>query len=655
VAASGAAVDAHGWLEHDSDAVRRWERAQDAKAVQHLRRQPGQQRLREQVARADIAARVFAPSLNGGRSFRLVVPTGGAEPVLHVSERADERGRVLVDSGGRTIDWFYPSPDGLLVAYGLSASGSEQSVLHLIDVETGEIMSDRIPHTSFAVVAWLPDSTGFYYSASLGPDTEQPQKHIFFHRIGDRPATEPEPAVLRDDEDFVYPQISVDGRWVAAVSSEAEPRPDSVLDRTGDGVWRPFLLGVPAIFNGFFLDGSYVAVTTEDAPRGRLVSIPLASPTDRLTWAELVPEGEGVLRTVTRVADRLILEELLDTSTRLRVVSLDGTAETAVPLPEPGFAALSTDNYRLPVDSAVFADGEGFVFVRSSWGAAAELCRYDLGAGRVDVLEKGVPPPFEVDAFLAEARAPDGARVTAWVVRRAEGAAAPAPTLVNGYGGWNIAFGHPGNLGTFLPFVEAGGTMVFAHLRGGGEYGLNQWLDGFRDAKQHTFDDLYAVVEQLMADGVAAPGRVAVVGASNGGLLAAAAVTQRPELFAAVVSLVPLTDMMRYTHDPYPAEFALEYGDPAEPDAAVWLRAYSPCHSVRHGVSYPATLVICGDTDVRCPAWHGRKFVAHLQEATASDAPVLYRLRRSSGHLTSARRDTHEWLGFVMDQLGLEP
>ena len=578
-----------------------------------------------------------------------------AEPILHVSELPDGPDRVLIDPGEQTLDWFYPSPDGRLVAYGLAARGSEQSVLHLVDVGTGMVLPDRIPHTSFAVVAWLPDSTGFYFSAGLGPDTEQPQKYIFFHRVGtDRP-TQPEPAVFRDDEDFIFPQVSDDGRWVAAVSSETEPRPDSILDRTGDGVWRPFLLDVPAVFNGFFMDDRYVAITTEDAPRGRLVSIPLVSPTDRSTWTELVPESDAVMRSVTPVADRLVLEELVDTSSRLRVLLRDGSVEATVPLPQPGTAALSTSTYRQTADQAVAADGNGFTFVRSSWSTTPAVCRYDLLEGRVDIIEQGPPPPFEVEAFLAEARRSDGGRVTAWVVRRPAAAAAPAPTLVYGYGGWNVAFGHPVGLGSFAPFVEAGGTMVFAHLRGGGEYGVDQWFGGFRETKQHTFDDLYAIVEHLVAGGVAARDRVAVVGASNGGLLAAVALTQRPDLFAAVVSLVPLTDMLRYTRDPYPAEFALEYGDPADPAAASWLRAYSPYHSIRDGVRYPATLVVCGDTDVRCPAWHGRKLVARLQEATASDAPILYRLRRDSGHLTSARRDMHEWLGFVMERLGIEP
>ncbi|CAA9549632.1 MAG: Prolyl endopeptidase, partial [uncultured Thermoleophilia bacterium] len=631
-------VDADG-LAHDSETTRRWERAQDEDAARRLRAWPGGGRLREQVLRADVESRVFAPTPSGGRWFRLVVLEGEAEPLLFVSDRPDDRGRVLVDPGSGTLDWYFPSPDGQLVAYGLSERGSEQSVLHLVDVETGELRPERIPHTSFAVVAWLPDSTGFYFSASLGPDTEQPQKHIFFHRVGAEPPTQPEPAVFRDDEDFVSPQVSDDGRWVAAVSSDAEPRPDSILDRHGDGVWRPFLLDVPAVFNGFFLDDRYLAVTTEDAPRGRLVSIPLTTPTDRATWTEIVPQGEAVLRSVAAVGDRLVLEELVDTSTRLRVIRRDGTEPATVPLPQPGVAALSTSTHRAALDPAVAADEGGFTFVRSSWETAPAVCRYDLRTGQVEVLEERPPPPFEVEAFLVEARAPDGARVTAWVVRRLDADQRPAPTLVHGYGGWNIAFGTPVGLGPYRPFVEAGGTMVFAHLRGGGEYGFDQWLDGFREAKQHTFDDLYAVVEHLVDAGVAALDRVGVVGASNGGLLTAAAITQRPELFAAAVSHVPLTDMLTYTRDPYAAEFVLEYGDPAEPAAAAWLRAYSPLHAVRDGVPYPATLVICGDTDVRCPAWHGRVFVARVQAATASDAPVLYRLRPDSGHLTSIRRE----------------
>ena len=301
-------VDHYAWLERDSEEAARWEAAQDEAADRALSAWPGRERLRRQVASADVASRLFAPIRSGDRWFRLIVHEGLSEPSLHVSDQPHGRGRVLVEPGAHTLDWFYPSPDGRLVAYGLSARGSEQSVLHLVEVDTGCVLPDRIPHTSFGVVAWLPDSTGFYYNGGLGPDTEQPQKYIFFHRIGEEPPMRPEPAIFRDDEDFIFPQISEDGRWVVAVSSEAEPRPDSILDRM-EGVWRPFLLDLPTIVNGSIVGDRYVAVTTDGAPTGRLVAIPLTTPMDRSTWTELRPAGGAVMRSVTPVGDRLVLEE----------------------------------------------------------------------------------------------------------------------------------------------------------------------------------------------------------------------------------------------------------------------------------------------------------------------------------------------------------
>jgi prolyl oligopeptidase len=646
--------DRYAWLTHESEETSDWEARQDEAARRALEEWSGMARLREQVARADVATRLFAPVRSGDRWFRLIVHEGLAGPVLHVADRPGDRGRVLIDPGDQTLDWSYPSPDGRLVAYGLSERGSEQSVLHLVDVETGRVLPERIPHTSFGVVAWLPDSTGFYYNGSLGPDTEQPQKHIFFHRIGDEPPTTPEPAIFRDDEDFIYPQISEDGRWVVAISSEAEPRPDSILDRTS-GVWQPFLIDLPTIVNGSVLGDRYVAVTTDAAPTGRLVAIPLATPMDRSTWTELRPAGDGVMRSVTPVGDVLVVEELIDTSSRLLVLGRDGTHHATVPPTPPGSVSLTTHLYRQPIDPPIAPDGDGFVFIWSTWDAGAAISRYDIGRGTVSVIEQAEPPAFPVDASLLDAGAPGAPRATAWVVRRADRPDGPGPTLVYGYGGWNIAFGHPAGLGAFGPFVEAGGTMVFAHLPGGGEYGMDHWLAGFRERKQGSYDALYAIVERLIADGIAAPDRVAVVGTSNGGLLAAVALTQRPDLFAAAVSLVPITDMLDYTRDPYTAEFALEYGDPRDPVAAAWLGAYSPVHAIRDGVRYPATLVICGDSDVRCPAWHGRVFTAKLQDATAGESEVLYRLRRDSGHLTSVQREMHEWLGFVMEHLGVDP
>jgi len=252
----------------------------------------------------------------------------------------------------------------------------------------------------------------------------------------------------------------------------------------------------------------------------------------------------------------------------------------------------------------------------------------------------------------------DGTRVPLWLVHRSDhDLGRSGPTLVYGYGGWNIAF-LPAYVGGLAPFVEAGGILALPNLRGGGEYGSTWWVQGQLAYKQNTFDDLYATAETLIAAGVTSPDRLAVAGASNGGLLAAAACVQRGDLFRAVVALVPLTDMLRFPRDDYGREMSEDYGDPEDARAAQVLRAYSPYHNVRRGTRYPATLVVCAANDIRCPPWHGRKLVARLQDATSGEAPILLRVWRDAGHLAATTADaprTAEWLGFVMAELGMTP
>ncbi len=312
--------DPYRWLEEDSPETRSWQQRQDAAARETIGALPALEPLREAAARRRHESLVFVPSQHGQRWFRLVAGGPGSGPVLAVGSRIGDGGRTIVDPSAFpgtevSLDWFSPAPDGAHVAFGLSQRGDEQSVLHVLEVESGRLLPDRIAHASFGVVAWLPDSSGFFYNAGLGPDTERPQKHIFLHRLGDdRPAL-PESAPVREDEEFVFPQVSPDGRWVMAVSSEVEPRPDAIRAVEG-GEWRPFLLGLPGTFAGFVHGDRYLAVTTDGAPRGRLVSIPLESPRERSTWHELVPQGDGVLRSACLAADRLALVDLVDTRAR---------------------------------------------------------------------------------------------------------------------------------------------------------------------------------------------------------------------------------------------------------------------------------------------------------------------------------------------------
>ena len=229
----------------------------------------------------------------------------------------------------------------------------------------------------------------------------------------------------------------------------------------------------------------------------------------------------------------------------------------------------------------------------------------------------------------------------------------PRPTLVHAYGGFNMSL-MPAYLGHVEPFLDAGGVYVLAHLRGGGEYGIDWWMQGRMAAKQNVFDDLFAVCEQLIGDGVTRPDRLAFHGSSNGGLVAGAAMTQRPDLFRAVVAQVPLLDLLRAA----PFALVMEFGNPQNPADARVLAGYSPCHNVREA-SYPAVLLDAGENDPRCPPWHARKMAARLQAANLSDRPILLRVWTDSGHVGAGNRTTQtdqstDWLAFVMQELGME-
>jgi prolyl oligopeptidase len=523
---------------------------------------------------------------------------------------------------------------------------------------TGEVLPDRILYTSFGCVAWLPDASGFYTNAGRDVDTVDARKRILFHRIGDDRAGEP--AALEFRERFVAPQISADGRYVVAVESEVTPRPAYLLDREAGGDWRPFLRDLAGtVIIGVFVADEYVAISTEGAPRGRVVAIPVASPLDHSTWRELVPEGDGVMRGISLVGDKLVLAELLDGSSRIRIFSTDGALEEEVPLPGRGSVKLDGLWWGQMAIDPVIAAGDGeFSFVFSTFTAAPALYRYVVEERRLEELAAPASRLEGATVRHLSCTSSDGAEVRYDVVHRKDlDLSKPRPTLVYGYGGWNIAF-VPIYLGRYAPFIDAGGVFVFAYLRGGGEFGIDWWHQGRLARKQRTFDDLYAVAEDMIARGLTTSELLAAAGASNGGLLAGAAAVQRPDLFRVVVSKVPLLDLLRYDRDPMGSLFVIEYGDPRKPEDARVLAAYSPYHNIREGVDYPATLVVCGDQDVHCFPWHGRKFVARLQRATTSERPILLRIWEGYGHiaaLVSEPWQTAEWLGFVMSELGMSP
>jgi prolyl oligopeptidase len=660
--------DPYRWLEQDSDEVRRWQRVQADLASAHVREWPLFDRLQEAVTRFNTERFVPLPRYAGGRWFRMEMPEGACQAQVMVSREPMGSGRVLFDPMIENprqppfVSWISPSPDGCTLAVGVCVDGSETNTIRLSDVATGQVLADPPPHRLMdnwtGGVAWLPDSSGFFFSAITGAAVEFDQRVYLYTRT-------PVPRIMPVDvpwtggQDYRAVVVSPDGRYAVALERLTTTIPVA-LATLGEARlrWRPFVTTAAGLVAGHVVGQRYVAVTDVGAPRGRLVAIPLddEEPNNPEHWEELVAESEAVLRTVTPVGKTLYLTELLDTYSRVRIVGSNGRDLGAVSL--PGQGAVMEGLFPL-MNLAQRAHPEKFVFAFSSLTVSPGIYSHTPGHTELVTLKQ---PRVRLEGAIVEDRwatSADGAHIPYHVVRRADvDATRPRPTLIYAYGGFNVPC-FPQFPGPMAAFVAAGGVLVHAHLRGGGEFGLEWWEGGRRRNKQNCYQDLYAVAEDLIAAARCTAAMLAVTGGSNGGLMAAVALTQRPELWAVVVPRVPILDLIGACRDGYARKFIrMEYADVENPDEVRRLATFSPYHLVCDGVRYPAVFIDAGNTDPRCPPWHARKFAARLQKATARSAPILLHVWESAGHghatdrrITAAQNT--EWLAFALRHLGV--
>lgn len=635
-----------------------WQSDHDARAAAYLGGLPGRAGLARRVARYLVDTRRSPLIRRGQRWFQSVVLEPDAEfPVVVVRDAPTAEPRVLVDPNALTakrgvpvaLDWYEPSPDGALLAYGVSAAGTEVFELGVIDVVTGDPIPDEVP-SNVQAVSWLPDSSGFWCATRSFADGTF-RMPIFRHILGEPLGS---PVELPPDLSFPHPKVFADGRHILIATGNTEYRLDWVIR---DGELRPLLRDIPGAHVGVVHGDDLIAIVDGDAPRGRLVRIPVPTAADRSTWTELLAETDDVLRTVDVVDDVIVLGYLHDAACRVRTMSLQGNLLTEVDLPGDGVVSTVAAGVAHP-GLAMFASGGGEIsFIYSTPDAAPAVYRYVLAEQRLEI---ALPPAARIDGLMVStitATSADGTPIPAHIVHRRDlDPSVPHPTLIHGYGGFNLAW-LPSFLAADAAWVEAGGIYVRPHLRGGSDYGADWWRQGAREHKQHTFDDLYAVAEHLIATGRTTRGQLAVKGESNGGLLAGAAIAQRPDLWAAVVADVPILDLLAMDRDPLTYAIGRgEYGDPRDPVEAEWLRAISPVEHVEPA-SYPAVLVSAGANDPRCPAWHSRLFVDRLERAQQGDAPILLRVYGDQGHGaagTAAMAEKEaDWLAFAAAATGL--
>ena len=641
--------DPFRWLEDAEDPeVRRWIETQASYARAYLDSRPSRESVRQRMDEILAAGSVSPPVEAGGRYFFARRAGNQDQPVVYMREGLGGPERLLLDpnamsaDGTTTIDWFVPSKDGTLLAYGQSSEGTETSTMRIRDIAADADLADVFPKVRFANPQWLRDGSGFYYSRprdmdSIGPGEELYNRRVYFHKLGSGPGQDrlvfgegleeahiPD-AALSGDERYLLLDVFLGwGRNHLFVRDLANGRTVTIAD------------GGEFSYLGEIKGNTLYLLTNADAPRYQVFAVDLRRPA-RTHWKSIVPEGDGVVEFARIVGERLFVGRMRDAHSELFSYALDGSDERRIRLPGLG----TVENF-----SAKPSSGEAF-FEFSTYVQSPTVFRIEEQAAEAVVWER---PDSPVDADAFEVRqvffaSRDGTRVPMYLIAK-EGAPAaePPPGLLYGYGGFNIAL-TPQYSPWIFPWIEAGHLLAIANLRGGSEYGEDWHRAGMLGNKQNVFDDFIAADEYLQAEGLADPDRLIIHGRSNGGLLVGAALTQRPDLWRAAVCGVPLLDMLRYDRFRMAKLWVSEYGSAANPADFEWLRAYSPYHRVEDGIAYPATLIYTADSDSRVDPMHARKMVARLQAASAGQAPILLRYEQSAGHGRGKprRKVVEEW------------
>lgn len=639
-------TDPYRWMENDQD--RDWLQflgAQNAYTRSVLdalpRRVPLLQRIQQ------LSGVVTAPAevqLAGGRTFYQQRPAGANNFKLFVRENGKDR--VLVDptvfdtkDSHVSLDWWRVSPDGGKLAYGLSKDGSEDSTLAVMDVATGRVLPERIPNTQYGqALSWLPDGSGFFYNqltGKVGTPDRYLDSQARFHRLGTDPAADPVVMARGRDPSVAFEKIQVPAVIASDTSRHAvlvlgDVRPEVRLfvaplaDVTsGRAKWRQVATFEDQITD-FDLHGDELyLLDTRNHPRGRLIKVPVSGP-DLARAVEIVPESSLVLQGMARAQDGLYLRAMDGGLGRLERIGNDGRLAD-IALPFAGRLAQLEADSRTP----------GALLLLSGWLTPMGIWSVD-GAGRVTDTGLTPRPAIDVSAYTSERRfavAKDGARIPYDLVYR-KGLARNGknPVFVSAYGSYGAVAYAPNFAGRSLALIDQGAVVAYASVRGGGEYGRDWHRAGKLENKPNTWRDLIAVCEDMVANGYTSPAHLAIGGRSAGGIPVGRALTERPDLFAAVVSGVGWHNPLRYVAEPNGYGEEPEWGAISDPDGYAALKSIDSYQAVVDGTKYPAVLLTTGVTDPRVAPFHPAKMAARLQAASTSGRPVLLRVDFDAGH-----------------------
>ena len=662
-------IDNYRWLEDGKSAeTQKFVAEEMAYTRSLLDPLPGRARINKRLTELLSIGSVTPPQPAGRYYFYTRREGAQNQPILYVREGLNGSDRVLVDpnelsaDGTVALDWYQPSDNGKYLAYGTSSGGSEMSTLHVIEIKTNTVLPDTIERTRAASIAWLPDNSGFYYTrypnkGDVPDGQEMYNRHVFFHLLGDD--VDHDDKIFgegRDPEDWPNVHLSNDGRWLLITVEQGWTKSELFLKDLQKGTPPTRVTtGKEFLYAGEVYDGKLYITTNEDAPRYR-VFVTDAGDYERDDWKELIPQSDAVLQGTAVFGRKLFAQYEQNASSQLKIFDLDGKKLTDLALPAIGTVFGSGGRWNR---DEVFYGFQSFTF-------APSIYRYDLKDNSTTLWTKVEAPSIDPSAYdVAQEwfKSKDGTRVPMFIVHK-KGLTKNGknPTLLTGYGGFNVSL-TPAFSRTAYLWMEHGGIYAVANLRGGAEFGEDWHRAGMLDKKQNVFDDMIAAAEHLISEKYTDAKHLAIQGGSNGGLLMGAMITQRPDLFRAVVCQVPLLDMLHYQDFQIAKLWIPEYGSAENPEQFKWLYAYSPYHHVKSGAEYPAVLFMTADTDTRVDPMHAKKMTAEMQaearNGSSRTRPILLRIESKAGHgagkpVTKQIEEFTDVYSFLFWQLGVK-
>ena len=639
---------------------------------------PGRDKINARLSQLLEIGTVGAPQMGGKYYFHTRREGNQNQPILYVREGLNgaftSEDRVLLDvnqlaaDGTIALDWWYASEDGKYVAYGTSPSGSEISTLRVIETATGKLLPDSIERTRAASLAWKRDNSGFFYTrypkkGDVPEGQEVYYRHVFYHALGTDSANDPLIfGAGRDPQWWPDVTLSDDERWLLIDEEQGWTKTELFLkDLASKDPPVEITTGENFLYGADFFQGKLYITTNEDAPRYRVFVADATKP-KRENWKEIIPESDAVLQGASVTSGKLLAQYEHNATSELKLFALNGKKLADISLPAIGSVFGASGRYDR---NEIFFGFQSFTVPPSIY--RADLTKVDLTDlksvlwAKVDAPSID-PPAYDVQQVWYTSK--DGTKVPMFVVsRKGIEKNGKNPTLLTGYGGFNVSLTPSFSRSMFL-WMEHGGIYAVANLRGGAEFGEDWHRAGMLEKKQNVFDDFIAASEYLISQKYTDKDHLAIQGGSNGGLLMGAMITQRPDLFRAVVCQVPLLDMLRYQNFQIAKLWIPEYGSADDAKQFEWLYAYSPYHHVKPGQEYPAILFLTGDTDTRVDPMHAKKMAALMQAEAKNGAsqqkPILLRIETKAGHgqgkpVTKQIEESTDMYSFLFWQLGVKP